>query len=151
MKQVELKFPFDRIRGKFGDLVYCAGEKRTYVRKYVKRSQDNLSRWEIRARERFSQAASFWRELSYIYKNLYNCYALATTNGHRTGYNLFIKDYINLRRIYDREETERIVLKSLENWHYKSLNYNGTNAFKEASYQLAIEDVRSNNNGGNKK
>lgn len=142
VKELVFKFPF-KLSGRVGDKVYCCGPKRTFVRRYVQINQDRtLSDGEIRTRGVFAEAVVFWNNFYWGDKKLYRDFSVVSTKRYLTGWNLFVKDYISLRKDFEKETAEKIIRKFFEIWRYVVWNWK-TNAYKDFSFNLAIESVKN--------
>ena len=71
MSKIDFKFPLDSVSGKIGDLVFCDGPLRTYVRVYVPPDPNRIiNENEKRVRGNFRSAVSLWKTLTLNYKEL---------------------------------------------------------------------------------
>lgn len=142
VKELEFKFPF-KLRGRVGDKVYCAGPKKAFIRRYVQINQDcTLSDGESRTRGVFAEAVVSWNNFYLQDKQLYRDFSVVSTKGYFTGWNLFVKDYIKLRKDFEKEKAQKIIQKFFEIWKYVVWNWK-TNAYKDFSFNLAIENVKN--------
>ena len=136
MSKIDFKFPLDSVSGKIGDLVFCDGPLRTYVRVYVPPDPNRIiNENEKRVRGNFTRAVSLWRTLTPNYKELYKKFAYQTTKNKKTGWNVFLEDYLGWLHTYNVQQLNEIFIKFFEYW--------ASGEKKEQAWEKAMEEVRS--------